>query len=49
MDFIIMLIFIFIGILLLIIKNIQKRNLILERNHENNNKFCILIPARYES
>ena len=49
MDFIIMLIFISIGILLLIIKNIQKRNLILERNKENNNKFCILIPARYES
>ena len=49
MDFIIMLIFVSIGILLLIIKNIQKRNLILERNKENNNKFCILIPARYES
>ena len=49
MDFIIMLIFIFIGILLLIIKNIQKRNLILEKNRENTNKFCILIPARYES
>ena len=48
MDFIIMLILIFIGILLLIIKNIQKRNLILERN-KGNNKFCILIPARYES
>ena len=47
MDFIIMLIFISLGILLLIIKNIQKRNLILERNKENNNKFCILIPARY--
>ena len=34
MDFIIMLIFISIGILLLIIKNIQKRNLILERNKD---------------
>ena len=48
MDFIIMVILIFIEILLLIIKNIQKRNLILEKNKENN-KFCILIPDRYES
>ena len=48
MDILIMLIFILIGIALIIIKSLQKRNLTLDSKVKNPS-FSILIPARYES